>query len=74
MKLFNMRNLFAPFTYMYERLREIVHKRRGRSETVSPILDSESDLQFTNNNRIHSPVPLRIRIPPDFSPKKHYIP
>ena len=73
MKLFNMRNLFAPFTYMYERLREIVHRRRGRSETVSPILDSESDSLFIHNNdRIYPPFPLRIRIPPDFSPKKHY--
>lgn len=71
MNLFNMRNLVAPFRYMYKRLREIVHRRRGRSETVSRMLDSETELLFTNNSdRIYPPFPLRIRIPPDFSPKK----
>ena len=69
-----MRNLVAPFTYMYQRLCDIVRKRRERSESISPMLDSEGHIELQDSNRIHPPFPLRIRIPPDFSPKKSYIP
>lgn len=73
MNRFPIRLLLRPFSYIYKRLVEIVRKKRVRSDSVSPILVSESESESDSQNKvvnddtlqnpIRPPFPLRIRIP-----------
>jgi len=65
MRLLRFRYVFRPFSYIYDKIREIIHRAPKEDQAKSNLIKEDPLDIEAQTSIIKPPYPLRINIPPD---------